>query len=242
MVVNSGKSIGRNFVVGSTRSNCKIAAGLTPGSETHEKLVNGWMTCRKPSSPSALSLDLLPGTRDLERCFHSSVENSACCVAIEVKRCIIRHNKVWDQRIATRSEKRFPDIARLTVVGRAKPGTWDDAQPAKISVWVKELVKSIDPPAFVVVEARTAREIAMKVRNPAFALVKDWTSKNGSPDDVQHYLGKTLGLLEELVSLKARDRGQGINGIRFSYRHDVVRHGIDAEFGLVEILHDESIA
>jgi hypothetical protein len=82
----------------------------------------------------------------------------------------------------------------------------------------------------------------MKVRNPAFALVKDWTSEDGSTSDVQHYLGEALGLLEELVSLKACDRGQGIDGIRFSYRHDVVRHGIDAEFGLVEVLHDESIA
>ena len=32
------------------------------------------------------ALDLLPGTRNFEGCFHSSVENSACCVAIEVKR------------------------------------------------------------------------------------------------------------------------------------------------------------
>src|SRR5258708_29438062 len=196
----------------------------------------------KAVEPKRAILHALPSTGNLERCFHSSVENSACCGAIEVKRCIIRHNKVWDQRIATRSEKRFPDIARLTVVGRAKPGAWNDAQPAKISVWVKELVKSIDPPAFVVVEAGTAREVAMQVRNPAFALVKDWTSKNGSPNNVQHYFGKTLGLLEELVSLKTCDRSQGIDGIGFSYGDDVVRHRINAEFGLVEILHYESIA
>src|SRR5207248_11691458 len=82
----------------------------------------------------------------------------------------------------------------------------------------------------------------MQVRNPGFALVKDWTSKNRSTGDVQHYLRMALGLLKEGVSLKACDRCQGIDGIGFSYRHDVVRHGIDAEFRLVEILHDVSIA
>src|SRR5213595_456896 len=82
----------------------------------------------------------------------------------------------------------------------------------------------------------------MQVRNPGFALVKDWSSKNRSTGDVQHYLGKALGLLKEAVSLKACDRGQGIDRIDFSYCHDVVRHGIDAEFRLVEILHDVSIA
>jgi hypothetical protein len=196
----------------------------------------------QPIQTKRAALDLLPGTRNFERCFHSSVENSASFVAIEAKRRVIGHKKIWDQRIATRSEKRFPEIASLIVVGRAEPGTRDDAEPAKIRVWVKELVKSIDPPTFVVFKPGAAREIAMKVRNPGFALVKDRTSKNGSPDDVQHYFGKTLGLLEEGISLKTCDRGQGIDGIRFSYRHDVVRHGIDAEFGLVEILHDERIA
>src|SRR4030095_3627315 len=98
-------------------------------------------------------LNLLPGPGNFERCFHSSVENSACCGAIKVKRCIIRHNKVWDQRIATRSENSLPEIASCPVLGRAKAASRDDAQPAKISVWVKELVKSIEPPAFVVVEA-----------------------------------------------------------------------------------------
>src|SRR2546422_3989055 len=103
-------------------------------------------------------------------------------------------------------------------------------------------MKSIGTPTFVVFEARAAREVAMKVRNPGFALVKDWTSEDGRTSDVQHYFGKALGLLEEAVSLKSRNRGQGIDGIGFSYRHDVVRHGIDAEFRLVEILHDEGIA
>src|SRR5437016_14368213 len=82
----------------------------------------------------------------------------------------------------------------------------------------------------------------MKVRNPGFALVKDRTSKNGSPGDVEHYFGKTFGLLEDGISLKTCDRGQGIVGIDFSYVDDVVRPWIDAEFGLVEILHNEMIA
>src|SRR6476469_1111871 len=83
------------------------------------------------------ALHFLPDTRSLERCFHSRVERSACCVAIEETRGVVRHKKVWDQWIATRSERRFPEIARLIVVGRAKPDAGDDAQPAKISVGVK---------------------------------------------------------------------------------------------------------
>src|SRR5207244_1072353 len=132
--------------------------------------------------------------------------------------------------------------SRFVVVGCAEPGTRDDAEPAKIRVWVKELVKSIDPPTFVVFKPGAAREIAMKVRIPGFAVVKDRTSKRGCPGDVQHYFGKRFGLLEEGISLKTCDRGEGIDGIGVSYGDDVVRHSIDAEFGLVEILHDESIA
>src|SRR4051794_28624926 len=54
MVVNCGKSMARNCVDGSNRSNCRIEVGLTPFSLTYEKSVNGWITCINPSSPSAL--------------------------------------------------------------------------------------------------------------------------------------------------------------------------------------------
>src|SRR6188472_2968427 len=148
------------------------------------------------------ALHSLPGTRNFERCFHSSVESSACFVAIEEKRAVVRHKKVWDQWIATRSERRFPEITCLIVVGRAKADAGDDAQPSKVSVGVKELVKSIESPAFVVVIARTAWKVEMQVSNTGFALVEDWTSKNGRTGYVQHDFGKTLRLLKETVSLK----------------------------------------
>src|SRR5438445_670466 len=44
MLVNWGKSIGRNCVDGSNRSNSKTAAGLIPLSWTYEKFVYGCMT------------------------------------------------------------------------------------------------------------------------------------------------------------------------------------------------------
>src|SRR5205823_13806691 len=51
MVVNCGKSIARNCVEGSNRSNCKMDVGLGPSSLTYEKFVKGWMTCINPSNP-----------------------------------------------------------------------------------------------------------------------------------------------------------------------------------------------
>src|ERR1044071_676758 len=81
----------------------------------------------------------------------------------------------------------------------------------------------------------------MQVSNTGFALVEDWTSKNGRTGDVQHDLGKALRLLKETVSLKPCDRAQSINGVGFHYRHDVIRHRIDAKFALIEILHHKSV-
>src|SRR5215469_15029087 len=54
MGVNCGKSIARNCVEGSYRSNPKMEVGLGPSSLTHEKSVNGCMTCINPSRPQAL--------------------------------------------------------------------------------------------------------------------------------------------------------------------------------------------
>src|SRR5205807_659885 len=88
---------------------------------------------------------------------------------------------------------------------------------------------TIDPPTFVVFETGTAGEVAMKVRNPGLALIKNWTAENGSTGDVQHYFGKTLGLLEEAVGLKACDRSQSIDWIGFSYCNDIVRYGIETD-------------
>src|SRR5690349_1907154 len=81
----------------------------------------------------------------------------------------------------------------------------------------------------------------MQVSNTRFALVEDWTSKNGRTGDVQHDLGKTLRLFKKIVRLKSRDRAQSVNRMGFRYRHDVIRHRIDAKFALVEVLHHESV-
>ena len=53
MGVNCGKSIARSWVDGSNRSNCKIEMGFGPFSEAYEKFVNGWITWRSPSRPTA---------------------------------------------------------------------------------------------------------------------------------------------------------------------------------------------
>src|SRR5439155_16748559 len=63
MVVNWGKSIGRNCVDGSNRSNSNTAAGLIPFSWTYEKLLYGCMTLSNPSKPNVRS-DTLSHERD----------------------------------------------------------------------------------------------------------------------------------------------------------------------------------
>src|SRR5207244_5713893 len=128
------------------------------------------------AAPKCTLLGLLARTRDLKGCFYPGIEISSCYIASEVKRFgqgRIRQNKNRNKRIIARHKEGFAKISRFVVVGCAEPGTRDDAEPAKIRVWVKELVKSIDPPTFVVFKPGAARESAMKVRNPGFALVKD---------------------------------------------------------------------
>src|SRR5437667_5704422 len=101
----------------------------------------------------------------------------------------------------------------VCIVGATITNPLHDGKPAEISVRVEELMNVIETDGAVILKARAVGKCSLQIGKSAFAFVENRPAKKRVPLDVQNHFRQTFGLLEELVCLKTRDRGERVKWV-----------------------------